>query len=70
MKRQIYEDQTNTLATSVEVALKEMHESLGSEDFKEGVAHFMEHITFKGTAASEQMLGENDVDKMLGDNPQ
>ena len=42
MKRQVYEDQTNTLATSVEVALREMHESLGSEDFREGVAHFME----------------------------
>lgn len=42
MKRQIYEDQTNTLATSVEVAVREMHESLGSEDFREGVAHFLE----------------------------
>jgi len=42
MKRQIYEDQTNTLATSVDVALREMHESLKSEDFREGVAHFME----------------------------
>ncbi|HEY2774787.1 MAG TPA: enoyl-CoA hydratase [Candidatus Binatia bacterium] len=42
MKRQVYEDQTNTLATSVEVALREMHESLSSEDFKEGVAHFVE----------------------------
>lgn len=42
MKRQVYEDQTNTLAQSVEVALKEMHDSLGSEDFKEGVAHFIE----------------------------
>jgi len=42
MKRQIYEDQTGTLASSVEVALHEMHESLRSEDFKEGVAHFVE----------------------------
>jgi enoyl-CoA hydratase/carnithine racemase len=42
MKRQVYEDQTNTLATSVEVALREMHDSLASEDFKEGVAHFLE----------------------------
>jgi enoyl-CoA hydratase/carnithine racemase len=42
MKRQVYEDQTNTLAQAVEVALREMHESLGSEDFKEGVAHFLE----------------------------
>jgi enoyl-CoA hydratase/carnithine racemase len=42
MKRQIYEDQTNTLAQSVEVALREMHDSLASEDFREGVAHFLE----------------------------
>jgi len=42
MKRQVYEDQTNNLATSVEVAVREMHESLGSEDFREGVAHFLE----------------------------
>lgn len=42
MKRQICEDQTNTLATAVEVAIREMHESLGSEDFREGVAHFLE----------------------------
>ncbi|MFN2377164.1 MAG: enoyl-CoA hydratase-related protein [Candidatus Binatia bacterium] len=42
MKRQVYEDQTNTLATSVEVALREMHASLASEDFREGVAHFVE----------------------------
>ncbi len=42
MKRQIYEDQSNTLAESVEVAVREMHESLGSEDFREGVAHFVE----------------------------
>jgi len=42
MKRQICEDQTNTLAQSVEVALHEMRESLSSEDFREGVAHFLE----------------------------
>ena len=50
MKRQIYEDQTNTLATSVDVARREMHESLGSEDFREGVAHFLEkrHPRFSG----------------------
>ena len=42
MKRQIYEDQMNTLAQSVDVALREMHDSLASEDFREGVAHFME----------------------------
>jgi enoyl-CoA hydratase/carnithine racemase len=42
MKRQLWEDQTNTLKTAVDVALEEMHASLASEDFKEGVAHFLE----------------------------
>lgn len=42
MKRQVYDDQLGTLAQSVEVALREMHLSLGSEDFREGVAHFFE----------------------------
>ena len=42
MKKQIYEDQSNTLAESVDVALDEMHQSLRSEDFREGVAHFLE----------------------------
>lgn len=42
MKRQLYEDQLRSLAESVEVATREMHESLGSEDFREGVAHFLE----------------------------
>ncbi|HYC54924.1 MAG TPA: enoyl-CoA hydratase [Candidatus Binatia bacterium] len=42
MKRQIYDDQLTTLEESVAVAVKEMHESLRSEDFREGVAHFME----------------------------
>ena len=42
MKRQIYDDQTDTLAMSVEVAIREMQESLASEDFREGVAHFLE----------------------------
>lgn len=42
MKRQVYDDQLGTLAQSVDVALREMHLSLGSEDFREGVAHFFE----------------------------
>lgn len=42
MKRQIYEDQLGTLATAVDVARREMAASLGSEDFREGVAHFVE----------------------------
>jgi len=42
MKRQLYDDQLGGLAASVEVATREMHESLGSEDFREGVAHFLE----------------------------
>lgn len=42
MKRQIYGDQFRGLAESVEIAIQEMHESLRSEDFREGVAHFVE----------------------------
>ncbi|MBI5505391.1 MAG: enoyl-CoA hydratase/isomerase family protein [Deltaproteobacteria bacterium] len=42
MKRQLYDDQLCGLAASVDVATREMHESLGSEDFREGVAHFLE----------------------------
>ncbi|MFT4570639.1 MAG: enoyl-CoA hydratase/carnithine racemase [Hyphomicrobiaceae bacterium] len=42
MKRQLWDDQFNTLAESVDVAVDEMRKSLKSEDFKEGVAHFVE----------------------------
>ncbi len=42
MKRQLYDDQIGGLAASVDVATREMHESLGSDDFREGVAHFLE----------------------------
>jgi len=42
MKRQVYDAMFQTLAESFEVAEREMVESLQCEDFKEGVAHFME----------------------------
>jgi enoyl-CoA hydratase/carnithine racemase len=42
MKRQVYEAMFQTLAESIEIAEREMLASLQCEDFKEGVAHFME----------------------------
>ena len=42
IKRQVYEGMFQTLAESVETATEEMKQSLSSEDFKEGVAHFLE----------------------------
>lgn len=42
MKRQVYQDQLGGLAEAVDVAQREMHASLASEDFREGVAHFVE----------------------------
>lgn len=42
MKRQVWEAQFQTLAESIVVGDHEMRESFLSEDFKEGVAHFME----------------------------
>ena len=42
MKRQVYDAMFQTLAESFEVAEREMIESLKCEDFKEGVAHFVE----------------------------
>jgi enoyl-CoA hydratase/carnithine racemase len=42
MKRQVYEGMFQNLAESFELAEREMLASLKSEDFKEGVAHFME----------------------------
>ena len=42
MKRQVYEAMFQTLAKSLEIAEREMLTSLQCEDFKEGVAHFME----------------------------
>jgi len=42
MKRQVYDAMFQTLAESFEIAEREMLASLQCEDFKEGVAHFME----------------------------
>ena len=42
IKRQVYEAQFQTLARATEAADEEMVLSIGSADFKEGVAHFVE----------------------------
>ena len=42
MKHQIYRSQAQTLNDAVDLATAEMFGSFGTEDFKEGVAHFME----------------------------
>jgi len=42
MKRQVYDAMFQTLAESFEIAEREMLASLQCDDFKEGVAHFME----------------------------
>ncbi|SLN76718.1 enoyl-CoA hydratase [Oceanibacterium hippocampi] len=42
MKRQVYAAQFETLAEAVAVGNREMAESFRSEDFREGVAHFVE----------------------------
>ncbi len=42
MKRQLWEGMLGGLDASVELANEEMRASFGSEDFKEGVAHFVE----------------------------
>jgi enoyl-CoA hydratase/carnithine racemase len=41
IKRQVYEGMFQTLAEAFEVSEREMLASLQSEDFKEGVAHFL-----------------------------
>ena len=42
MKRQLWEAQFQDLAQATAVAETEMRRSFGSEDFREGVAHFLE----------------------------
>jgi enoyl-CoA hydratase/carnithine racemase len=42
IKRQVYEAMFQSLAEAFEVSEQEMLRSLGSEDFKEGVAHYLE----------------------------
>lgn len=42
MKKQVYEAQLSGLAEAIDVANVEMIRSFACEDFKEGVAHFME----------------------------
>jgi enoyl-CoA hydratase/carnithine racemase len=45
MKREIWRDQFLELGPAIDEANKDMMESLSSEDFKEGVAHFIEKRT-------------------------
>jgi enoyl-CoA hydratase/carnithine racemase len=42
IKRQVYEAMFQTLGQALDTASEEMRASLGCEDFKEGVAHFVE----------------------------
>src|SRR5713101_6053123 len=42
IKQQVYNAQLQTLAESTDIAENEMYKSLSCEDFKEGVAHFLE----------------------------
>jgi enoyl-CoA hydratase/carnithine racemase len=42
MKEQLYKSQSQSLNEAVDLATQEMYGSFGTEDFKEGVAHFLQ----------------------------
>jgi enoyl-CoA hydratase/carnithine racemase len=42
MKKQIYASLSQTLPQAFEMAIEEMKLSLTADDFKEGIAHFLE----------------------------
>ena len=42
IKKQVYEGMFQTLGESIDLAGREMEESLATADFREGVAHFLE----------------------------
>jgi enoyl-CoA hydratase/carnithine racemase len=42
IKRQVHDAMFQSLGQAVQVADREMFESFGSEDFREGIAHFVE----------------------------
>jgi enoyl-CoA hydratase/carnithine racemase len=41
-KRELWNTRVQTLGEAIEAADKDMAESFGSEDFREGVRHFLE----------------------------
>ena len=49
MKEQIYNAQGETIGENLESSMQAMLDSFGSEDFKEGVAHFVEKREAKFT---------------------
>ncbi|HEY0296271.1 MAG TPA: enoyl-CoA hydratase [Bordetella sp.] len=51
MKRQVYEAPFQGLAEATVVANREMYDSISSDDFKEGVSHFLDHRPPRFTGA-------------------